>query len=62
MLPWGPSNDLFLSTVILNLVPSSARHDVNGLPEEFLSLNSLTGFGSGLTVSFFTPSAFFVSF
>lgn len=35
MFPGGPNNDLWLSTIILNLVPSSRRGEVTGLPEEF---------------------------
>lgn len=53
MFAGGPSNDLCLKTVFLSLVPSSARDEVKRLPEEFLSLNSLIGFDSGLTVSSF---------
>lgn len=58
MFPGAPSNDLCLSTAILSLVPSSTRDDVNGLPEEFVSLNSPIGFSSGLTVSSFTRKSF----
>lgn len=50
----GPNNDLWLSTTILSLVPCSRRGEVTGLPEEFLSLNSPNGFGSGLMVSSLT--------